>query len=170
MGTTKARIAAPDFAGANPSSQPLGKQFSDVVRADLEYSGIIDLISPSMYPLQVPSQPSELKAQSWADAPASAQALAFGNLNASGNSLAIQAWLNDVKNTSAPPMIAKIYRGEVTDAQVRIFAHQFADEIIMKLSGGLSGISTTQIAFVSTRAAAIKKSGPWIMTARISTS
>ena len=48
-------------------------------------------------------------------------------------------------------MIAKIYRGEVSDAQVRLFAHQFADEIIMKLSGGLPGISTTQIAFVSTR-------------------
>jgi TolB protein len=157
MGVSKTRIAVADFAGANPSSQPLGKQFSDVVRADLDYSGIIDLVSPSMYPLQVPSQPSELNAQTWADAPASAQALAFGSLNASGNSLAIQAWLNDVRNTSAPPMIAKIYRGEVTDAQVRIFAHQFADEIIMKLSGGLPGISTTQIAFVSTRAGGNKE-------------
>jgi TolB protein len=151
MGTAKSRVAAADFAGANPSSQPLGKQFSDIVRADLDFSGIIDLVSPSMYPLQVPSQPSELQAQAWADAPASAQALAFGNINASGNGLAIQAWLYDVKNSSAPPMIAKIYRGDVTDAQVRLFAHQFADEIIMKLSGGLPGISTTQIAFVSTR-------------------
>jgi TolB protein len=152
MGTAKSRVAVGDFVGANPSSQPLGKQFSDVVRADLDFSGIIELVSPSMYPLQVPSRPSELQAQAWADAPASAQYVAFGNISASGNSLAIQAWLNDVKNTSAPPMIAKIYRGEVTDAQVRLFAHQFADEIIMKLSGGLPGISTTQITFVSTRA------------------
>jgi TolB protein len=157
MGTTKYRVAVPDFAGANPSSQPLGKQFSDIVRADLDFSGIIDLVSPSMYPLQVPSQPSEFQAQAWADAPASAQFLGFGNVNASGNTLAIQAWLNDVKNTSAPPMIAKIYRGEVTDAQVRLFAHQFADEIIMKLSGGIPGISTTQIAFVSTRAGGNKE-------------
>jgi len=157
MGTAKYRVAVADFAGANPSSQPLGKQFSDIVRADLDFSGIIDLVSPSMYPLQVPSQPSEFQAQAWADAPASAQALAFGNLNASGNSLAIQAWLNDVHNASTPPMIAKIYRGEVTDAEVRLFAHQFADEIIMKLSGGLPGISTTQIAFVSTRAGGNKE-------------
>src|ERR1700679_1598932 len=114
MGTAKYRVAVPDFAGANPSSQPLGKQFSDIVRADLDFSGIIDLVSPSMYPLQVPAQPSEFQAQAWADAPASAQFLGFGNINASGNTLAIQAWLNDVKNTSAPPMIAKIYRGEVT--------------------------------------------------------
>ena len=31
----------------------------------------------------------------------------------------------------------KIYRGTPTDPQVRKFAHQFADEIIMRLSGGL---------------------------------
>src|SRR4029077_14731068 len=42
-------------------------------------------------------------------------------------------------------------RGAPTDAQVRKFAHQFADEIIMRLSGGLPGISSTQIAFVSSR-------------------
>jgi TolB protein len=104
-----------------------------------------------MYPVQVPSQPSELNAQAWTDAPASAQKLAFGNLDASGNNLAVQAWLYDVQNPGAPPMIAKIYRGQVTDAQVRLFAHQFANEIIMKLSGGVPGISATQIAFVSTR-------------------
>src|SRR6202044_251104 len=80
MGTTKFRVAVGDFAGANPSSQPLGKQFSDVVRADLDFSGIIDLVSPSMYPLQVPSQPSEFQAQAWADAPSSAQFLGFGNI------------------------------------------------------------------------------------------
>jgi TolB protein len=151
MGVQKARVAVAAFAGMNPSAQPLGKEFSDVVRADLDYSGILELVSPSMYPVQVPSQPSELTAQSWTDAPASAQAVAFGNLDASGNNLAIQAWLYDVRNTSAPPMIAKIYRGQVTDAQVRLFAHQFANEIVMKLSGGLPGISTTQIAFVSSR-------------------
>lgn len=152
MGMQKERVAVANFAGTNPSAQPLGKEFSDVVRADLAYSGIVDLVSPSMYPVQVPSQPSELNAQAWTDAPASAHALAFGSLDASGNNLSIQAWLYDVSNPSAPAnVIAKIYRGQVTDAQVRLFAHQFANEIIMKLSGGLPGISTTQIAFVSTR-------------------
>ncbi len=48
-------------------------------------------------------------------------------------------------------MIAKIYRGQPTDDQVRLYAHQFADEISKQLSGGLPGISTTQIAFVSAR-------------------
>jgi TolB protein len=151
MGVQKARIAVADFAPANPAAQPLGKEFSEVVRADLDFSGIIEMVSQSMYPTQTPSQPSELNAQAWSDPPASTQAVAFGNLNAGGNALAIQAWLYDVHNSSAPPMISKIYRGDVTDAQVRLFAHQFADEIVMKLSGGVPGISTTQIAFASTR-------------------
>jgi TolB protein len=50
-----------------------------------------------------------------------------------------------------PPLIGKVYRGAATDTQVRTFAHQFADEIISKLSGGLAGIASTQIAFVSNR-------------------
>jgi TolB protein len=65
--------------------------------------------------------------------------------------VAIQAWLFDVRNPSSQPVVAKVYRGGPTDAQVRRFAHQFADEIINKLSGGLPSIAGTQIAFVSSR-------------------
>jgi hypothetical protein len=46
---------------------------------------------------------------------------------------------------SAQAVIAKVYRGTPTDPQVRKFAHQFADEIIMRLSGGLPGLSSTQL-------------------------
>ena len=63
MGVQKARIAVADFAPANPAAQPLGKEFSEVVRADLDFSGIIEMVSQSMYPTQIPSQPSELNAQ-----------------------------------------------------------------------------------------------------------
>jgi TolB protein len=154
IGVQKMRVAVADFVPASPTSQPLSKEFSEVVRADLDYSGIVDMVSPSMCPTKVPSQPAELNALDWTNAPASAQALAFGNLSAAGNSLAIQAWLFDVQHPSSPAMVAKIYRGEVTDAQVRLFAHQFAEEIILKLSGGVPGISTTQIAFVSSRSGA----------------
>ena len=77
--------------------------------------------------------------------------VAFGNLTESTPEVAIQAWLFDVRNPSAQPVVAKVYRGAPTDAQVRRFAHQFADEIISKLGGGLPGIAGTQIAFVSSR-------------------
>ncbi len=151
LGVSKARVAVADFAPKSPSAQPMGAEFSDVVRGDLDYSGILELVSKSMNPLQSPSMPSELDYKGWSDAPASAQLVAFGSLSANGNTLEIQAWLNDVRNSSLPPVIGKVYRGDATEAQVRVFAHQFADEIIGKLSGGLPGIASTQIAFVSNR-------------------
>jgi TolB protein len=151
LGVTKPRVAVADFAAKSPTSQPLATEFSDVVRADLDYSGILELVSKSMNPLQTPGSPAEVDSKGWSSDPAAAQLLAFGSLSASGNSLEIQAWLNDVRNASLPPVIGKVYRGDVSDAQVRTFAHQFADEIIGKLSGGLPGIASTQIAFVSNR-------------------
>jgi len=151
LGVEKARVAVGDFVPRSASAQPLANVFTEVVRADLEYSGILELVSKSFYPLQVPSVPAELKHQAWSDPPASAHMLAFGNFIASGNDLAIEGWLYDVRNPSAPAILGKRYRGEVTDAQIRRFAHLFADEIVSRLSGGLPGIASTQIAFVSSR-------------------
>lgn len=151
LGVSKARVAVADFAPKSPTAQPLAAEFSDVVRSDLDYSGILDLVSKSYNPLQSPGSPAEVDFKAWSDAPASAQLLAFGGLSADGNALEIQAWLNDLRNASLPPVIGKVYRGDATEAQVRTFAHQFADEIIGKLSGGLPGIASTQIAFVSNR-------------------
>ena len=151
LGVSKARLAVADFAARAPAVAPLAAEFGDVVRADLDYSGIIDLVSKSYAPTQLPSLPTEVQAQAWTDAPASAQLLAYGNLSASGNNLEIDAWLNDVRDASLPPEIGKVYRGPATDEQVRTFAHEFADEIVARLTGGLPGIAATQIAFVSNR-------------------
>jgi TolB protein len=151
LGVSKARVAVADFSPKSPTAQPMAMEFSDVVRSDLDYSGILELVSKSFNPLQSPATAAEVDFKAWSEAPASAQLLAFGNLSTDNNALEIQAWLNDVRNSALPPVIGKVYRGEVTDAQVRAFAHQFADEIIGKLSGGLPGIASTQIAFVSNR-------------------
>lgn len=151
LGVSKARVAVADFAAKDTPSQPLATLFGDVVRNDLDYSGIVDLVSKSFYPLQSPATPTEVDYKGWSSAPASAQLLALGNFTTNGSSVEIQAWLNDVRDASLPSVIGKVYRGDATESQVRTFAHQFADEIISKLSGGLPGIATTQIAFVSNR-------------------
>jgi TolB protein len=151
LGVAKARVAVADVAPRTPASEGLAVLFSDVVRNDLDFSGILELVSRSFYPLQVPSVPAELTGTAWADPPASAQFLAYGNLTAEGNDLTIQAWFQDVRNLAAPPIVGRVYRGAVSEPEVRKFAHQFADEIIARLSGGVSGIASTQIAFVSTR-------------------
>jgi TolB protein len=151
LGVSKARLAVADFAARSAAVAPLATEFGDVVRADLNYSGIVEMVSKSYSPTPMPSLPAEVQAQAWTDAPASAQLLAYGNVSASGNNVEIDAWLNDVRDASLPPEIGKVYRGPATDQQVRAFAHQFADEIVARLSGGLPGIASTQIAFVSAR-------------------
>jgi TolB protein len=151
LGVTKARLALPDTAAKASFTQPLPKTFHDVAWADLEYSGILDMVSPSFYPTSVPGQPSELKAQDWAAAPANAYMVAYGNLAMDGAGVAFSGYLSDVHNPSAPLALQKIYRGAATDADVRKLAHQFADDIIGVLSGGQTGIAQTQIAYVSGR-------------------
>lgn len=151
LGVTKARVAVPDTAARSSFTQPLPKTFHDVLWADLDYSGILDLVSPSFYPLQSPGQPSELNAPAWAAAPANAYMVAYGNMTMDGNGLSFAGFLSDVHNPQAPPVLQKIYRGAATDSDARRLAHQFADDIIAYLGGGQSGIAQTQIAYVSAR-------------------
>jgi TolB protein len=148
LGVSKAKVAVPDFAVRSAAAQPLEKTFHDVLWSDLQYSGILDLVSPSFYPKEIPSQPGELKAQDWSAAPASAYMVAYGNLNTDASGLAASGYLSDVSNPSAPIALQKIYRGAVTDAEARKLAHQFADDIISRLGGGAPGIAETKIAYV----------------------
>ena len=151
LGQVIPRVALADFGPRSDSAKSHSSLFTQVVRDDLQFSGILELASPSFYPPQVPTVPTELKAGAWLDPPTSAFYVGFGNLSESTAEIAIQAWLFDVRNPSSQPVVGKVYRGAPTDLQVRKFAHQFADEIISKLSGGLPSVASTQIAFVSSR-------------------
>jgi TolB protein len=151
MGVSRARVAAPDLAAPAPAAQPLEKTFHDVLWSDLEFSGILDLVSQSFYPKEIPGQPSQLRAQDWSSAPANAYMVAYGTMNADGSTLAVSGYLSDVSNPTAPIALQKIYRGSTTNEDARRLAHQFADDIIARLSGGLPGIAQTQIAYVSAK-------------------
>lgn len=151
LGVEKARVAVADFVPGNGGSQPLAQLFTDTVRADLDYSGILDEVSKSFLPLATPGRPEALNPADWTAAPANAQFVAYGTLTASGNTLGVDAWLSDARTAGGPPAIGKRYPGAVTNDDVRRVAHQFADEIVMRLSGGVPGIAMTKIAFVSSR-------------------
>jgi TolB protein len=160
LGVTKARLAAPEIAARSATAQPLEKTFHDVLWSDLEYSGVLDIVSPSFYPTELPSQPSEMRAADWAAAPANAYMVAYGNMTVDSASLAVAGFLSDVHNPTAPLALQKIYRGAAKDSDARHLAHQFADDIIGVLSGGLPGIAQTQIAYAG------EKSGNkeiWVM-------
>jgi TolB protein len=144
----KPRVAVADFAAQAANAKDHSAEFSQVVRDDLEFSGILDLVSPSFYPTQQPSVPPELHFSDWTANPVNAQYVAFGNLSEDASSVAVSAWLYDVTNPSSQAVIGKVYRGAPTEEQVREFAHQFADEIVKLLSGGVPGVASTKIAFV----------------------
>ena len=115
LGVDKARLAVPEFAARSAQAAPLEKVFHDVLWKDLEFCGILDMVSPSFYPTQVPSQPGELRATDWSQAPANAYMVAFGNLAVDATGLAASGYLFDVHNPTAPPVLQKIYRGAVTE-------------------------------------------------------
>ena len=151
LGVEKPKIAVADFAPREDSTKNHSQLFTQVVRDDLQFSGIIDLVSPSFYPVKVPTMPSELNNADWITPQINANLVAFGNLTETSSEVVISGWVYDVRSTSTQAVVGKVYRGSPTDAQVRKFAHQFADEIISRLSGGLPGVASTQIAFVSAR-------------------
>ncbi|HEY6946407.1 MAG TPA: hypothetical protein VI431_14810 [Candidatus Acidoferrum sp.] len=161
LGQTKIRVAIADFGPRSDLAKSHASLFTKVVRDDLEFSGILELASPSFYPNQLPTVPAELKAPAWIALPTNANYVGFGNLTESTAEVTIQAWLFDARNPSSPPVVGKVYRGGPTDLQVRKYAHEFADEIISKLTGGLPSVASTQIAFV--RATGNGNKEIWVM-------
>src|SRR5437867_3974383 len=153
MSVEKVRVAVPDFKAASqdPKNTELLKAFNDTLWNDLDNAGIFDLVSKSFYPLGPVGAPTDVKFDTWSSPPPNAAMLAFGNLGVSGNSMSVQGWLYDVKNTTSPQVLGKQYTDAATTQAARIIAHKFADEIIFRLGGGINGIAETQIYYVSAR-------------------
>lgn len=153
LGVAKVRLAVADFkpSSTDPQNTALLKTFNDTLWNDLDVSGVVELVSKSFYPLQIPGQPPEVNFLAWNAPPPNAAMLAFGNLGVSGGKLTVQGWLYDVKNIQTPQILGKQYGDTASDAAARLMAHKFADEIIFRLGGGIPGIAETQIYFVSNR-------------------
>jgi len=153
LGVEKVRLAVPEFKPSTSDAQNtvLLKVFNDTFWNDLDNSGIVELVSKSFYPLQVPGQPTEVVFPAWNAPPPNAAMLTFGNLGASGGKVSVQGWLYDVKNTASPQVLGKVYTDNATEEAARLIAHKFADEIILRLGGGIGGIAESKIYFVSDR-------------------
>ena len=153
LGVEKVRLAVPEFKASNadPQNTALLKMFNDTFWNDLDNSGIVELVSKSFYPLQVPGQPVEVVFPAWNAPPPNAAMLAFGNLGVGGGKVTVQGWLYDVKNVASPQVLGKVYTDNPTEDAARLIAHKFADEIILRLGGGIGGIAESKIYFVSDR-------------------
>src|ERR1700732_729355 len=77
LGVAKARVAVPDFGARTTAAEPLEKTFHNVLWNDLDYCGILEMVSPSFYPVKAPTQPSELVALEWSAQPSNAYMVAY---------------------------------------------------------------------------------------------
>ena len=144
------RLAAANFKDgtANPHNSALLSTFNSVLYSDLGNAGIFDLVSRSMAPQATPGFPAEIQLAAWSAPPSSAAYVAFGSLGVTGNRLAVNGFLFDTKNPQFPQVLAKQYAEDASDDSARQIAHRFADEIILRLGGGLNGIAETKIYYV----------------------
>lgn len=149
---TRTRLAAADFkAGTpDPATESLRRTFDTVLAADLANSGIFDMVSKSMVPRTSPGAPGEINLPQWSAAPSSAAFVAFGALGVTGSHLAVNGYLFDTNNPQFPQVLAKQYGEDASEQSAREVAHRFADEIILRLGGGLNGIAETKIYYTKT--------------------
>ena len=153
MGQDRIRIAAADFkpTAADPQTPALKAVFDATLYSDLGQAGIFDLVSKSMNPQASPGSPQEMSLAQWSAAPANAAMVAFGGLSVAGGRVAVSGWLFDAHNTASPQVLARQYNEAASEESARMIAHRFADEIILRLGGGINGIAETKIYFISTR-------------------
>ncbi len=152
LGVEKVRLAVPEYQPpATGDSAALSRTFNQTLWNDLEQSGIVEMVSKSFYPLNVPGSPQQIQLEAWSNPPPNAGMVAFGNLALAGEDLAMQGWLYDVKNPASPLVLGKQYRERATEQNARRMAHRFANEIILRLGGGIAGIAESRIYFISAR-------------------
>ena len=149
-GASNIRIAVADFKPTSSDAQTtsLKSTFDATLYSDLANAGIFDIVSKSLLPQAAPGGPSEIVLTQWANAPTSAAMIAFGNLGLQGGRLTVNGFLFDAKNAQYPQVLAKQYNEEATEDSARQIAHRFADEIILRLGGGIPGIAESKIYYV----------------------
>src|SRR6266849_2245069 len=100
LGVDKPRVAVADFGSRADNAKSHSQLFTQVVRDDLQFSGIIDLVSPSFYAVQVPSVPGELRNSDWTTPQVNSNLIAFGNVTEAATEVVISGWLFDVRSPS----------------------------------------------------------------------
>ena len=154
VGTSKgvrSRVAVADFQmhGSDPKLTQSTALFNEVLWNDLDMSGVFELVAKSFYPMKLPSQPNEVIFEQWTSNEVRAQDLAYGNSSIEKDQFVVECRLVDV--STAESIIGLRYRVEPEEAGVRSVAHKFADEIVLKIGGGIRGVASTKLAFASDR-------------------
>jgi TolB protein len=164
-------IAIPDLRGSG-GAQPLMNAFNETLYNDLDASGLFKIVPKTMYPLQVPQQPTDFREQpapqqtrpgqqarngggawlsDWSSPPVSANYLVFGYTAEQNNVLVLYGWLFNVgqSGVAQAQVIGKRYFGSPDETGAKKTAHEFAADIIAQMGG--TSLLGTKIYFVSNR-------------------
>jgi hypothetical protein len=142
---SKPALAVVDFRGTG-AAQPLMSAFNATLYSDLQNSALFDLRPKSMFPLNNPQQPSDLRPEDasqgyalkdWAGAPVNASHLVFGYTAVTNGVLGLYGYVYDTRQQSiqSAQLFAKTYAGSPDEAGAIYLAHQFATDIITKFGG-----------------------------------
>ena len=153
----KPKLAATDFRGSGKAAAFLST-FNGTLFSDLQNSGLFDMVSKSLYPLQPPQRPEDFHAQSgvglalqdWSGPPPNASHLAFGYAADQNGTFVVYGYLFDLRQPLVgAQMMAKRYFDSLDDNGARKAAHDFANDIIAMFGGG--SLAGSKIYFVSNR-------------------
>jgi TolB protein len=156
---SKPALAVVDFRGSG--SQPLMAAFNSTLFNDLQGSGLFDMKPKSMFPLNNPQRPEDLRNEDnnqgfaladWAGTPVNASHLVFGYTAAQNGALALYGNVYDTRqqNSQSAQLLAQRYSGSLDEAGAIRVAHEFANDIIQKF-GGAGSLLGSRIYFVSKR-------------------
>jgi TolB protein len=158
----KPALAVPNFRATN-GAQPLMDAFNSTLFNDLQNSGLFDMQAKSLYPLNNPQTPTDLRPEDnhlgyalsdWAGSPVSASHLVFGYGAAVNGALALYGNVYDTRvksdNISSAQLFSQRYAGSLDQAGAIRAAHEFANDIIQKF-GGSGSLLGSRIYFCSNR-------------------
>ncbi len=158
-GGGKPALAVIDFRGSG--SQQYMAAFNSTLYNDLQSSGLFDLKPKSMYPLNNPQRPEDLRPTDngqgfalpdWSGAPVNASHLVFGYTAAQNGALVLYGYVDDTRqsNPQSAQLMAQRYAGSLDEMGATHIAHEFANDIIQKF-GGSGSLLGSRIYYVTQR-------------------
>jgi TolB protein len=167
----KPALAVIEFRGSG--SQQFMDKFNQTLFNDLQGSALFDLRPKSMFPLNNPQRPEDLRPSDggqgfaladWAATPVSASHLVFGYTAAQNGVLVLYGNVDDTRqsNPQSASLMASRYSGSLDEAGAIHVAHEFANDIIQKF-GGSGSLLGSRIYFSSERAGSKGPDEIWAM-------
>ncbi len=142
VGDSRVGVAVPTFA-TPPGQDALASQMTEVLRYDLEFTGLIRLLQPEQFPTSfqgLTSDAAALDFPSWRNA--RAEYVVHGYIVSEGGNVALDGRLLDA--ATGQQVVGRRYPSE--QSAWRLVVHTFAEDIVKYLDGE-PGIATSGFCF-----------------------